>query len=141
MYSSIDYVAAAYVDIFATTPIDQIPNRVVRLCEFRATGSEIAQALDQRHGTPPKIFRQSIATVEQMIDTRLANGDMTAIALTYRCPWGEGTNNKYSAEDVWTVEGYRKTTLTEVVVEGKLGQYKALPPPFVEGLKATFTSS
>lgn len=138
LYSSVDYVAAAYVDIFSATPIDQISNTAIWLCEFQATGGEIAQALGRKHGSAPTIFRQSLATVERMIDTRLAKGDMTAIALTYRYPWGEMTEDKHSGEKLWTVKDYRKTTLNEVVVEGKLGHYKELPPQFVAGLKATF---
>ena len=128
------------MDIFCTTPIAKLQDRIIRLCEFRATGSEITDALRRRHGKAPEIFRQSLAAVEQEIDARLAKGDMTAVALSYRHPWGEGTNNKYNPEDVWTVKDYPKTTLDEVVVQGQLGSYKDLPSKLAEGLESTFIS-
>ena len=130
-------MAAAYVAIFAESPIAQIQNRAIGLTEFLATGSDIAKALERKHGAPPQVYRQSLEQVDKEIQSRITKGDMTALVFVYRRPWGEGKQVELVGNDVWDVKGYEKATLEELVVEGKLEPYKEFPPPFAAAIEAT----
>ncbi|KAH6610502.1 hypothetical protein Trco_000522 [Trichoderma cornu-damae] len=132
------YVAAAYAAIFAKTPVSQLQNRSIGLSEFVVTGSEVAAALERKNGAAPQIFRPSIEQVKEEIAARLQKGDRSAILLAYRLPWASGKHLELVGNDVWDVEGYEKTTLDKVVVEGDLEPYKAFPPQFVALMETTF---
>jgi hypothetical protein len=136
--SSRKFVASAYASIFAKTPITQLKDRVIGLREFTATGSEIAQALEHKHGMPTQIFRQSLEQIDEQLDRRVAAGDFTALAFAYRRPWGTGRQFQLIGNDIWEVEGYQKTTLEEVILGDKLEPYKEFPAPFLAALEATF---
>ncbi|KAK4065441.1 hypothetical protein J3E69DRAFT_112903 [Trichoderma sp. SZMC 28015] len=132
------YVAAAYAAIFAKTPISQLQNRSIGLSEFIVTGSEVAAALERKHGTPPQIFRPSVEQVSKEIEARLQKGDISAIPLGYRLAWATGKHLELVGNDIWDVQGYPKTTLEKVVVEGDVEPYKAFPPQFAALIETTF---
>ena len=131
-------MASAYASIFAKTPVDEIKNRAIGLSELIVTGSDIFQALHRKHNSPPKVFRQSLDQVDEEVSTRLSKGDRVAIVFVYRRPWGSGTQIDLVGNDIWEVEGYKKATLDELLVEGKMEPYKDFPPQFTEAISATF---
>ncbi|KAH6957483.1 hypothetical protein DER45DRAFT_632392 [Fusarium avenaceum] len=132
------YVAAAYVAIFTRTPIAQLSGRAIGLREFICTGSEIAAAQQRRHGVPPKVYHHSLEQAKKEIEVRMRKGDLSAFIFSYRCPWGAGQQVELVGDDLWDVQGYRKTTLEEVVVKGKMEPYKEFPPSFTTALESTF---
>ncbi|EHK48409.1 uncharacterized protein TrAtP1_009852 [Trichoderma atroviride] len=132
------YIAAAYAAIFTKTPISQLQNRSIGLSEFIVTGSDVAAALERKHGTPPQIFRASVERVTKEIEARLQKDDVSAISLAYRLPWATGKHLELVGTDVWDVAGYQKTTLDKVVVEGDLEPFKAFPPQFAALMETTF---
>jgi hypothetical protein len=118
------YVAQAYVEVFAYTPIDQLAGRVIGLSELQASGQEIATALTRKHsGSPPDIRREPLHAIEGSIE----NGAPGALALYCRKIWGEGRQPGMIGSDVYTVRGRRKSTLEELVVEGKVDDYRIMP--------------
>ncbi|KAF4968098.1 hypothetical protein FSARC_4459 [Fusarium sarcochroum] len=123
-----DYVAAAYAAIFPQTPIAKLGNRNIGLRELTCTGSEVAATLQRRHGMHPKVFRHGLEQTRREIEARIEKGDLTALAFSYRYPWGAGQQVKLVGDDIWDVQGYSKTTLEEVIAESRLGTYKELPP-------------
>ncbi|KAH6722660.1 nmrA-like family protein [Leptodontidium sp. MPI-SDFR-AT-0119] len=84
-YSTVEYVAAAYVSIFTTTPIAEISNRAIGL-----------------YGKKPKIFQQSIEKVNEQFLDRLKS-DMSALAPAwyYRKLWGTGELTSLLGSDIW----------------------------------------
>ncbi|KAM0511988.1 hypothetical protein ACHAPE_009344 [Trichoderma viride] len=132
------YIAAAYAAIFTRTPIFQLQNRSIGLSEFIVTGSEVAAALERKHGKPPQIFRPSVERVTKEIEARLQKDNVSAIALAYRLPWATGKHLELVGSDIWDVEGYQKTTLDKVIVEGDLEPFKAVPPQFTALMETTF---
>ncbi|KAH7043768.1 nmrA-like family protein [Macrophomina phaseolina] len=124
---TVDYVAAAYVSIFATTPIAEISNRAIGLVELAPTGEEIAAALQKKHGKKPKIFRQSIEKVMEEFSVRLKS-DLSALAPAwyYRKLWGTGELTSLLGSDIWDLPWYKKATLDDLIVEGKVGRYRDL---------------
>ncbi|KAH8632622.1 NmrA-like protein [Alternaria alternata] len=126
-YSTVGYVAAAYVSIFTTTPVAEISNRAIGLVELAPTGAEIAAALEEKHGKEPKIFRQSIEKVEEDFSHRL-DSDLSALtpAWYYRKLWGTGELTSLLGSDIWDVPRYKKATLEDLVVNGKVGHYRDL---------------
>lgn len=122
-----DYVAAAYVSIFATTPIAEISNRAIGLVELAPTGEDIAAALQKKHGKKPKIFRQSIEKVMEEFSARLKS-DLSALAPAwyYRKLWGTGELTSLLGSDIWDLPSYKKATLDDLIVEGKVGRYRDL---------------
>lgn len=138
VFSTRKYIAAAYAAIFTKTPISQLQNRSIGLSEFIVTGSDVAAALERKHGTPPQIFRASVERVTKEIEARLQKDDVSAISLAYRLPWATGKHLELVGTDVWDVAGYQKTTLDKVVVEGDLEPFKAFPPQFAALMETTF---
>ncbi|KAL1795570.1 hypothetical protein ACET3X_005794 [Alternaria dauci] len=126
-YSTVEYVAAAYVSIFTTTPIAEISNRAIDLVELAPTGAEIAAALKEKHGKEPKIFQQSTERVMKEFSDRL-NSDLSALAPAwyYRKLWGTGELTSLLGSDIWDLPWYKKATLKDLIVDGKVGQYRDL---------------
>ncbi|OLN93268.1 hypothetical protein CCHL11_08314 [Colletotrichum chlorophyti] len=58
--STRDYVAAAYLSIFAANPVSDIQNWVISLSELAPTGEEIAAVMKQKHGAEPKVVTRSL---------------------------------------------------------------------------------
>ncbi|KAI1178768.1 NAD(P)-binding protein [Nemania sp. FL0916] len=122
-----EYVAAAYASIFATTPLAQLQGRAIGISEFRATGNEIASILRQKHGVEPQKFVHSLQRVNAEIDHCIKNGMPTALSWYCRKAWAIGDIVKGLGDGIWEVDGYKKATLAELLLEGKLEPYKEIP--------------
>ncbi|KAF3056305.1 hypothetical protein GL218_06512 [Daldinia childiae] len=122
-----NYVAAAYASIFATTPLEQLQDRAIGLSELRATGKEIAAVLKKKHGAEPQIFRHSSEKIDNELDKAIKSGSPMALSWYCRKAWGEGLIVK-GVNDLWEVEGYRKATLEDLLLGGKLEPYRDVGP-------------
>jgi hypothetical protein len=135
--STRDYVAAAYVSMFASTKIDELTNRVIGLSELQPTGNDVARALTKKFGASPATGSVTLGLVSQQIDQFL--NESNPLALPYYCRkiWGTGQQTTMIGSDIWEVEGYPKSTLTELI-DGKLEQYRGIPPAVTTLLLAPF---
>ncbi|KAK8039429.1 NAD(P)-binding protein [Apiospora rasikravindrae] len=137
-----EYVAAAYASLFARTPVARLANRDIGLSEVRATGEEIRAALEKRHGgVPPQVIVNDLERVDREIGTRIAMGPPEPLALTYHCrkAWGTSQLVEGVGKDVWEVEGYQEATLEELIVQGKLGAYREIPPEKMKVIDSSFS--
>ncbi|GLA28229.1 NAD(P)-binding protein [Aspergillus phoenicis ATCC 13157] len=130
-----DYVAAAYVDIFTTRPIHTIQNRTITLSELAPTGMEIAAIMKKKNGSDPSIATRSIEEVDRMIEDCISKESNLAVPSYCRKIWGTGQMMKMLPDDLWEVKDYRKATLEDLVLGGKLESYRALPDHVWEYLR------
>ncbi|KAH7076340.1 hypothetical protein BKA63DRAFT_542365 [Paraphoma chrysanthemicola] len=131
------YIGAAYASIFARTPILHLRNRHIGLSELTPTGEEIAEALNLRHGTPPKIIRHNMTSVNTEIETCVEAGNPMALLWYCRKLWGIGRHLDMVGSDIWDVKDFPKASLHELVVEGRLSAYRDMPAQIVGLLRAT----
>ncbi|WQF76489.1 Putative NmrA-like domain, NAD(P)-binding domain superfamily [Colletotrichum destructivum] len=122
------YVAAAYSSIFAATPISQLENRAITLCELAPTGKEIEAALEARHGVAPQVSTHSLDKVNGEVEGGLQSGSPFALAWYCRKIWATGQQCQMVGTDFWEVDGYDKATLEDLVVRGNLEAYREMPP-------------
>ena len=134
-YSTRDYVAAAYVDIFTSRPISTIQNRTITLSELAPTGMEIAAVMKEKNGREPSISTRSLDEINQKIEGHISNGSNLAVPSYCRKMWGTGEMMKMLPDDLWQVKDYKKATLQDLVIGGKLESYRALPDQVVELLR------
>ncbi|KAF6836283.1 hypothetical protein CPLU01_03781 [Colletotrichum plurivorum] len=127
VHSTREYVGAAYLSIFTANDISEIQNRTISLTELAPTGNEIAAAMKQKHGKEPEIIVHSLEKVQAAFDESLKAGVPAAAAWFYRKIWGTGELMAMLSSDVWDVPGYRKATLDDLIVSGKVGKYRDLP--------------
>ncbi|KAI4593974.1 hypothetical protein KJ359_008762 [Pestalotiopsis sp. 9143b] len=132
------YVSAAYASLFATTPIEELQNRVIGLSELRPTGNALALALEKRHGKAPQITTHLLEKINDKIEDELRVGSPFALAWYCRKTWGSGQQAEMIGTDVWEVPGYAPASLEELVVEGQLEPYRELPPPVTDLFSKTF---
>ncbi|KAL4814827.1 hypothetical protein BDW67DRAFT_165258 [Aspergillus spinulosporus] len=132
------YVAAAYVSIFASTPIDQLRNRTIALSEFNATGEEIVKALTEKFGSRTHIAYETSEKIEKVIETSLANKSPFALAFYCRKIWGTGQQTRMIGHDLWDVKEYEKASLRDLIVEGKLQEYRELPQAVLDFFEPQF---
>ncbi|XXH00796.1 CDP-diacylglycerol--glycerol-3-phosphate 3-phosphatidyltransferase [Hypoxylon texense] len=132
------YVAAAYAQIFASTPPAQLQGRIIGLSEFRATGNEIAAALKKKYGAEPTIITHSLEKVENEVDTCIEKGIPLSLAWWCRKTWGNGKLVKGVGDDIWEVKGYEKATLEGLLVDGKLEPYRDVPPQVTQAFYSMF---
>jgi len=132
------YVAAAYADIFASTPPSQLQDRAIGLSELKATGQQIYEALRKKHGAEPQTFTHSLEKIDTEISKELERGSPLAAVWWYRRVWGAGQNVPNVGRDIWEVDGYPKATLDELLVEGKVDPYREVPPKLIGAVSATF---
>ena len=88
-------------------------------------------AMEGRFGNSPKQVHRSIEDAEKAIQ---ANSPV-ALAAYARKIWGQGRARELMGDDIWTVPGYQKATLRDLIVLGKMEKYKQLPPFVVKLLK------
>ncbi|KAJ3549131.1 hypothetical protein NM208_g661 [Fusarium decemcellulare] len=136
-----EYVAAAYASLFATTPISQLKNRSLRISELAPTGQEIASALHSKHGTAPKITKNSSDLVNTKVGDCLQTGSLFALPWYCRKIWGDGRQAEMVGRDTWDIPDYSKTDVTGLIVEGKLKPYRDLPPAVTSYFDTSFRSS
>ncbi|RHZ49036.1 uncharacterized protein CDV56_101560 [Aspergillus thermomutatus] len=132
------YVAAAYASIFASTPIDQIKDRTIALSEIRATGSEIVSMLTEQHGSRTRSRHESAESINELVETSVATGSNFALAFYCRKIWGTGQQTQMMGEDFWEVKGYQKASLHDLIVRGRLQEYRQLPPAVLEFFESHF---
>ncbi|KAI1422031.1 NAD(P)-binding protein [Xylaria sp. FL1777] len=133
-----NYVTAAYASIFAKTPPSQLQGRAIALSEFKATGNEIAAALKEKYGAEPQKFVHSVEKVDAEIERCVQNGIPSALSWYCRKAWAIGDVVKGLGKDFWEVEGYKKATLRELLLENKLESYKEVPPQVKQLFDAAF---
>ncbi|TEA13689.1 Isoflavone reductase-like protein IRL [Colletotrichum sidae] len=133
-----EYVAVAYVSIFANKPISEIRDREITLTELAPTGEEIAAALRERHNKPPHIFHHSLEKINSETENGLRSGSPFTLSWYCRKIWGTGEQSKMVGKDRWDVWGYKKATLPELIVDGKLSRYKEFPPVVNEHFEKSF---
>ncbi|XRM48847.1 hypothetical protein ABZX51_011756 [Aspergillus tubingensis] len=129
-----DYVAAAYVDIFTTRPIHTIQNRTITLSELAPTGMEIAAIMKRKNGREPSIGTRSLEEICQRIEDSLSKESNLAVPAYCRKMWGTGEMMKMLPDDLWEVEGYKKASLEDLAIGGKLESYRTLPDHVLEYL-------
>lgn len=127
MTSTRSYVAAAYASIFASTPISQLKDQDLALCELRPTGTEIAEALAQRFGAAPLSRSESEEHIVQALDEGVKTANLFALGLYCRKIWANGEQAKMIGDDVWDVKNYSKATVSSLIAESKLKPYRAIP--------------
>ena len=132
------YIAAAYASIFAKTPISELQNQVIGLSEIQVTGEEIRRALEAKHGSPPRIFRQSREELERQTIWRIDEGEPLALAWYCRRLWGIGEFVNAIGSDIWEMEGYQKKTLEDLIVKGEVVRYRDFPLEMLEVLDQMF---
>jgi hypothetical protein len=133
--STKDYVAAAYVDIFTTRPIHTIQNRTFTLSELAPTGMEIAAIMKEKNGKDPSIATRSLEELNQTIEDCLSKESNLAVPSYCRKIWGTGEMMKMLPDDLWEVKDYKKATLEDLVIGGRLESYRALPDHVMEYLR------
>ncbi|KAH7462715.1 hypothetical protein FOMA001_g18295 [Fusarium oxysporum f. sp. matthiolae] len=130
-----DYVAAAYVDIFTTRPIHTIQNQTFTLSELAPTGMEIAAIMKEKNGKEPSIRTRSLEEINQTIEDCLSKESNLAIPSYCRKIWGTGEMMKMLPDDLWEVKDYKKASLRDLVIGGRLKSYRALPDHVLEYLR------
>ncbi|KAH0428238.1 hypothetical protein CcaCcLH18_09128 [Colletotrichum camelliae] len=133
-----DYVAAAYVSIFTKTPIAQIQNRAIALTELSPTGNDVANALKERKGKPPQVSNHSLDKINGEIEDGLASGSLFTLSWYCRKIWGTGQQAQMVGTDLWEVQDYKKATLKDLIVGGKLEHYREMPPQVREYFDSCF---
>lgn len=131
-------MAAAYASLFATTPISELAARRFGISELSPTGYGISRALEARYGREPKIFHHDLQKIDDELDLAIEKGSPAAALWYYRRLWGAGKLTQLVGSDIWTVPEYTRMSLEDLVVHGKLGNYRDLPQPVLAGLLATF---
>lgn len=133
--STKDYVAAAYVDIFTSRPIRTIQNRTITLSELAPTGMEIAAIMKEKNGRDPSTAIRSVEEVTRTIEDCISRESNLAVPAYCRKIWGTGEMMKMLPDDLWEVKDYRKASLEDLVIGGRLESYRALPDHVLEYLK------
>ncbi|KAF6820620.1 NmrA-like family protein (Rossmann-fold NAD(P)(+)-binding protein) [Colletotrichum plurivorum] len=136
--STRDYVAAAYVSIFTKRPIAETENRAITLTELTPTGREVAEALKKKHGASPKVSTHSLERVTSGVEDGLSSGSLFTLSWYCRKIWATGEQAKMVGTDHWEIEGYTKSTLDDLIVGGKLENYRELPPQVREYFDKNF---
>ncbi|EFQ26956.1 hypothetical protein CGRA01v4_07951 [Colletotrichum graminicola] len=132
------YVAAAYVSIFSTTPISQLKNRAIALCELVPTGKDIAAMMETKHGIAPQTSSHGLEKVNGEVEKGLESGSLFTLAWYCRKIWGAGQQVQMIGSDLWEVDGYKKATLEDLILGGELGAYREMPAQVVEYFRHCF---
>ncbi|KAM0237778.1 hypothetical protein ACHAP5_008948 [Fusarium lateritium] len=129
------YVAAAFVDIFTARPIHTIQNRTITLSELAPTGNEIAAMMERKNGKEPSVSTRSLEEMNQLVEDCLSKESNLAVPAYCRKMWGSGEMFKMLPDELWEVKDYKKATLEDLIIGGKLEPYRALPAPVMEYLR------
>lgn len=131
-------MAAAYSAIFTSTPIAQLQNRSISISELKVTGENVATMLEKKHGALPRLSSLSLDRVNAEVEEGLKSGSLFTLAWYCRKIWGTGQQAKMVGADIWEVDEYKKATLEDLIVDGKLEAYRQLPPQVTEYFQSTF---
>ncbi|KAH6645318.1 hypothetical protein BKA67DRAFT_526909 [Truncatella angustata] len=135
---TLSYVGTAYASIFASTPIANLRDRVIGLSELSPTGNEISLALGKKHQQAPKVFRHSLESIENEVESCLREASPFALAWYCRRIWATGQQAEMIGKDIWEPKDYTKATLQDLIVEGKLKPYRDIPAEITEVFSKTF---
>lgn len=80
-----------------------------------------------KNGTVPKVFTHNLEKVDAEIESGLSSGSIFTLSWYCRKIWGTGELIKMIGNDIWEVEGYKKATLEDLILEGKPQPYRTLP--------------
>lgn len=105
------------------------------MSELAPTGMEIAAIMKKKNGSDPSIATRSIEEVDRMIEDCISKESNLAVPSYCRKIWGTGQMMKMLPDDLWEVKDYRKATLEDLVLGGKLESYRALPDHVWEYLR------
>lgn len=84
--------------------------------------------MERKHGSPPQVIKHSIEQVNNEFESDLKQGKLLAMSWYIRKLWGIGKQIELTGSDLWEVDGYRKASLEELIVGGRLAEYRNLPP-------------
>lgn len=102
------------------------------MSELIITGDEFAAALEQKHGAKPQEFVMNLDTVDRKLDEMLASGSPLAAMWYYRKIWATGALKGLVGDDIWQMDGYPKTTLDKLLVQGEMQPYRELPQRVIQ---------
>jgi hypothetical protein len=139
-HSTREYVAAAYGSLFAQTPIEQLRDRQFSITELSPTGHDISRAMEARHGSQPLTTSIPIASVSDEVARCLTGRNRFSLMWYCRKIWSTGEQIKMIGGDTWDVAGYRKMSIQDLVVDGKLQQYREVPPEVLRVMKSLDTT-
>jgi len=95
---------------------------------------EIAAIMKEKNGGDPSIATRSLEEVNRTIEDYISRGSNFAVPPYCRKIWGTGQMMKMLPNDLWEVKDYKKASLEDLVIGGKLENYRALPDQVVEFL-------
>ena len=104
--------------------MSELADRSIGLTELTPTGTQIQEALEKRHGSVPKIAR---VTEEESIK-KSQEGHPLALMDLVKLKWSRGEHSVGS--DIFELEGYKKATLDDLIVDRKLGEYREVHVPY-----------
>ena len=105
------------------------------MSELAPTGMEIAAIMKENNGKDPFIATRSLEEVNRTIVDCISRESNLAVPAYCRKIWGTGEMMKMLPDELWEVKDYRKASLEDLVIGGKLESYRALPDHVLEYLK------
>jgi hypothetical protein len=105
------------------------------LSELAPTGMEIAAIMKEKNGRDPSIATRSLDEVNRTIEDCISRESNLAVPAYCRKIWGTGEMMKMLPDDLWEVKDYRKASLEDLVIGGRLESYRALPDHVMKYLK------
>ena len=105
------------------------------MSELAPTGMEIAAIMKEKNGRDPSIATRSLEEVNRTIEDCISRESNLAVPAYCRKIWGTGEMMKMLPDDLWEVKDYRKASLEDLVIGGRLESYRALPDHVLEYLK------
>ncbi|KAJ0277615.1 hypothetical protein CBS470a_010185 [Colletotrichum nupharicola] len=79
-----------------------------------------------------------VEKINREIEDGLASGSLFTLSWYCRKIWGTGQQAQMVGTDLWEVEGYKKGTLKDLIVDGKLEHYREMPPQVREYFDSCF---
>jgi hypothetical protein len=122
--STREYVAASIASLLSTRSLSERADRSIGLTELTPSGTQIQQALKKRHGSEPKIAH---VTEEESIK-KIQEGHPLALMDLVKLKWSRGEHSV--GDNVFELEGYKKATLDDLIVERLLGEYREVHVPY-----------
>lgn len=102
------------------------------MSELVVTGNQIVAALTKQHGAKTQEHAMTIDTASHKMHEAIDKGSPLAAMWYYRKVWATGALRALVGDDIWEMDGYRRMTLDELFVRGKLQSYRELPPQVIQ---------
>ncbi|KAK1573645.1 uncharacterized protein LY79DRAFT_583495 [Colletotrichum navitas] len=123
---------AAYASIFSTTPISQLENRAIALCELVPTEKDITVTLESKHGIGPQTSSRGLEKIKDEVEQWLESVSVFTVAWYCHKIWGAGQQSQMIGSNFWEVDDYQKATLEDLILGEKLEAYREMPDQVVE---------